>query len=129
MSQPQTIFATIDEVPCSACGIRFWVDGFWVKSKREDGSSFYCPNGHKLSWRETDVDRLRKQLADKEAELVRQKERIEQRDRTNAALRGQITRVKNRVQHGVCPCCKRTFSQLARHMAAKHPDWKDQEVG
>lgn len=21
-----------------------------------------------------------------------------------------------------CPCCKRTFRQLARHMAAKHPE-------
>ena len=30
-----------------------------------------------------------------------------------------------RVEHGVCPCCKRSFSALARHMATKHPEYAD----
>ena len=32
-----------------------------------------------------------------------------------------LTRVKNRVSRGVCPNCNRTFKDLARHMASKHP--------
>lgn len=34
------------------------------------------------------------------------------------------TRIKNRVKNGVCPCCNRTFENLARHMQAKHSDFK-----
>jgi hypothetical protein len=31
---------------------------------------------------------------------------------------------------GVCPCCNRTFQQLARHMKAKHPGYgPTDEVG
>jgi hypothetical protein len=99
------------------------------RQKRERGQGFHCPNGHGLAYKKTEVDKLKEQLAAKEDELAFERMRVEQRDRANAALRGQITRVKNCVQHGVCPCCKRTFQQLARHMAAKHPDWKAQEIG
>lgn len=30
---------------------------------------------------------------------------------------------KKRASAGVCPCCNRTVSQMARHMQAKHPDY------
>lgn len=40
-----------------------------------------------------------------------------------SAQRGVTTRIKNRVKHGVCPCCQRTFRQLAAHMKSKHPDF------
>jgi hypothetical protein len=29
------------------------------------------------------------------------------------------------VANGVCPCCNRTFQNLARHMAGKHPDYEE----
>lgn len=29
---------------------------------------------------------------------------------------------QTRIGAGICPCCNRTFSQLARHMQSKHPD-------
>lgn len=32
------------------------------------------------------------------------------------------TRAKKRAATGTCPCCGRSFVQLRRHMAAKHPD-------
>lgn len=44
------------------------------------------------------------------------------------AARGQVTRLKNRAAAGVCPCCNRTFHQLVRHMAAKHPDFAAEPV-
>jgi hypothetical protein len=46
------------------------------------------------------------------------------------AYKGQATRLRNRAKAGVCPCCKRTVSQLARHMASKHPDFStDADAG
>ena len=56
-----------------------------------------------------------------------------ERDQLAASLRGtkanaartrkELHSVKARVAHGVCPCCNRTFKQLARHMKTKHPDY------
>lgn len=47
---------------------------------------------------------------------------------TLAAQRGrQYRRIRERVQAGVCPCCNRTFQNLARHMATKHPKLKRHE--
>ena len=33
-------------------------------------------------------------------------------------------RIEKRIHAGVCPCCNRSFPNLQRHMAAKHPDGK-----
>lgn len=35
------------------------------------------------------------------------------------------TRLKNRAKAGVCPCCNRTFKQLAAHMKTQHPNWNN----
>lgn len=35
----------------------------------------------------------------------------------------------HRVGAGVCPCCKRTFQQLARHMKCKHPKYRTEGPG
>ena len=32
---------------------------------------------------------------------------------------------KNRVAASVCPCCKKTFKQLAAHMKNKHPNYAE----
>lgn len=50
-------------------------------------------------------------------------ERARQNERRLAATKGVVTRIKNRVGKGVCPCCKRTFPNLGAHMSEKHPDW------
>jgi Asp-tRNA(Asn)/Glu-tRNA(Gln) amidotransferase A subunit family amidase len=77
------------------------------------------------------------------ADLNRQRELAgylaAERDQAKAEARGQKaakTRIKNdrdrirdRVGAGVCPCCNRTFKQLARHMQAKHPDYPGAEEG
>jgi len=33
----------------------------------------------------------------------------------------ELKRVKRRINGGVCTCCNRTFTNLARHMKTKHP--------
>ena len=40
-----------------------------------------------------------------------------------SAQKGVTTRLKNRVQKGVCPCCNRYFAQLQRHMTTQHPNF------
>lgn len=122
----------LESTTCPECGVQFAGPAHLLKSKREHAGSIYCPNGHVSSWRETEADRLRRELEqakkDKEwAEKQRDQAR-EARDaaeRKASALRGVVTKTKQRVGNGVCPCCNRTFKALSRHMATKHPEFKD----
>jgi hypothetical protein len=43
-------------------------------------------------------------------------------ERRLRAQKGATTRAKKRAVAATCPCCGRSFSQLRRHMAAKHPE-------
>lgn len=44
------------------------------------------------------------------------------------AFKGVVTKLKKRAANGVCPCCNRTFVDLARHMAGKHPTFLAEEI-
>jgi len=86
--------------------------------------SVYCPLGH--SWHytgksEATVQRERAEAAERRAKASR--DLLAHEERSHAATRGHLTRTKKRVAHGVCPCCNRTFQQLSRHMANKHPEY------
>lgn len=105
---------------CCDCGVGFAVPEYFDKMRRNDGKLFYCPNGHSQSYSVSTVQRLEKQLAD--AERSKQFER-NQRFEAEAALakaERAAHRLKKRIAAGVCPCCNRTFGDLARHMKTKH---------
>jgi len=119
---------------CVACGVRFGVSQAYEAARRRDAKTFYCPNGHTLSYAQSEADRLREQLAlaEKKVQSAKQNEAYYE-DRVRAekawreaaqkqasAFKGVATRMKNRVSRGVCPCCNRTFADLTRHMASKH---------
>lgn len=86
--------------------------------------SVYCPLGHKYYISgEPEYKKLARQL---------QQER-QQHDQTRAELqttrhernseRAAKSRLKKRICAGVCPCCKRSFQNLRRHMSTKHPEF------
>jgi hypothetical protein len=119
----------VEDVTCGNCGITFWVPITFYRQKLKDKTNWHCPNGHARHFvSESPEERLKRQLAAKEEELRLERDRVARGERQLSAARGRVTRIKNRVQHGVCPCCNRTFQNLLRHMATKHPDWKDQEI-
>ena len=68
-------------------------------------------------------DRLIQRMAEKDDEIKRQRDRKEAAQRQASAFKGVVTRTKNRIAGGACPCCNRTFQNLARHMATKHSDY------
>ena len=123
---------------CPECGMRFGAPKHWWNSRREDKRTFYCPNGHQQSYRTSaseqlrqERDRLKQQMAQKDDEISEMRkgwneaeERAAQEARRVVAAKGQITKLKKRAQNGVCPCCNRTFSDLQRHMASKHPTFE-----
>jgi hypothetical protein len=107
---------------CSECAIRFLVPEAWRKERHADHRNFYCPNGHSQYYPQKseaevlreELDRTRKDLGARLSEA---------NERANKA-ESEAKRVRQRVRGGVCPCCKRNFHALRRHMASKHPEYR-----
>jgi len=118
--QLQQSFVTIG---CYKCGVIFAVDNRLESNWRRDKTQFFCPNGHPQSYTESEADRLRRQLETAQRDRDFQKSRAESLDKRLRKEQLAAARLKKRVSHGVCPCCQRTVSQLARHMKTKHPDY------
>jgi hypothetical protein len=122
---------------CCNCGVLFaWPQELQQKALEERGPrgrSFYCPNGHAQHFTgKTEEEKLREQLEAKQRSLEwswRENERVrDQRDcaeRSAAAYKGHVTRLRNRISNGVCPVadCKRSFINVRRHIATMHKDW------
>lgn len=101
---------------CAECGIAFGITSDFQRRRSEDGLTFRCPNGHALSWHETEIQKLRNALTAKTAEL----DRVSAARRDAEAARELAEKRLNRVQNGVCPKCKRSFENLRRHMETRH---------
>ena len=122
---------------CVTCKCDVWITDALYESAKAGASviTFYCGYGHPQVFAkgETDLDKMRRErdrafqrLAEKDDEIRRQRDMREQTERRLSASKGQVTKIKNRVGHGVCPCCNRTFGDLARHMNTKHPTFTAQ---
>lgn len=117
---PVTIQLT--DMTCGECGINYAVPETWRAEKQRNAGSGSCPNGHGWQYRESEADRVRKQLSEAlrtNTELAARAHRAEVAEEKTAK---EMRRMRKRVHAGVCPCCNRTFQNLARHMKTKHPD-------
>lgn len=114
-----TVFS---DTGCPRCGIRFGLPLDYESALRKSGNDFWCPNGHSLTFGKCEADKLREELSRERQRNAQLHDEAEAARRQAAAFKGHATRIRNRVQHGVCPCCNRTFKNLASHMASKHPE-------
>ena len=110
-------------VACQNCHVEFAIRPSHDASLRKHGDDFYCPNGHTLTYGEGEADKLRRERDRLKQRLAQKDDTIQHLEGSIAAHKGQITKLKNRASKGVCPCCNRTFQNLARHMKTKHPDY------
>ncbi|MGV8973690.1 MAG: hypothetical protein ACOH10_15325 [Rhodoglobus sp.] len=117
---------------CPSCGIIHAIPQDLKVRRREQGGDVYCPNGHVWIFKTKEVDVQRKRadsLAErlKWAETGRQaaRDQAAAAERSAAAYRGHLTRLKRSVAKGVCPVprCRRTFSNVLAHIQGQHPDW------
>lgn len=112
------------------CGIQFAIPGVLdaLRHRQHDNGLqvqvVFCPMGHQLvPSGEQEIDRVRRALA---RERARHEATRKERDRAEAQRRAEKaakTKLKKRVGAGVCPCCKRSFQNLGRHMKGQHPEF------
>jgi hypothetical protein len=122
---------------CPSCGVYFGVPERLIERAREenvatmgrDHFTLYCPVGHSICWHGKNKEQeLRDRVKRQTARAGRLAAERDQEAASAKAQRGAATRARNerdrqakRAKNGVCPCCNRTFKQLARHMQSQHP--------
>jgi uncharacterized C2H2 Zn-finger protein len=92
---------------CCVCGVVFGVPDFFLEARRKDKKTFYCPNGHNLSYTESSQDVKIRELERKNTQLVEEKDR----------LSGELARPWR------CPHCTRRYVErygLIRHVESTH---------
>ena len=128
MTETMTLNTSVTLVlhECWSCGVVYGITERMHNKRREDGGSFWCPNGHGAVFSETEVQKLQKRLdrsarllASAEGELVTQKQ-------AHSTTKGKLTRARKRAEAAVCPHCNRTIRQMAQHLKTmagrgKHP--------
>lgn len=124
-------------VACCTCSEPIHLSDDQRATLKRNQGAFHCLWGHsnyfpagptEAETLRRERDRLKQEAARLEEERARawrvtaqERERAASAERRASAARGQVTKLKKRAAAGTCPCCNRTFVQLARHMEAQHP--------
>lgn len=127
-----TLSLKLTLVHCANCAAPFAVTEDYQSRRRKDHKPFYCPSGHQNVYSgETEEEKRIRQLESRALSAERSaaswRTTAENAERKRRAAKGQLTKIKKRVAAGVCPCCSRTFQNLARHMKGQHPDFAGSE--
>lgn len=133
---------TVRVETCWNCGLAFGMAETWARQRETDGATFLCPAGCKLRYGPSKIEQLEKRAADEKALLQRRLDQARaERDRANEeaahaeararGYKGAMVQARKRSAKGVCPApgCKRSFVDVAKHVATKHPELVDQSEG
>lgn len=108
---------------CCNCGIIFgMLSDFREVLTNDPNKTFYCPNGHGMSFRKSKEQRLREEA---ERALKMKENELANIAAAKVQLESQLKRSERdlkRLKNGVCPCCNRTFQNLHNHIKKQHPE-------
>jgi hypothetical protein len=121
---------------CCQCKSQIWLPQalYDAALHGHEKITFYCPYGHpqvfaKGESEETKLRRERDQLvqriAQKDDDIRQWKIIVDGLNEDLAASKRNASKLTKRISAGVCPCCHRSFKQLANHMKFKHPGFMD----
>jgi hypothetical protein len=124
-------------VSCATCHMTYAIPTSLYKSaikypgSRPNGWRLTCPLGHEWWYTGESIDQKLERERARAGRLAAERDQALARERGQRAAKtraqNQLKRTKERVAAGVCPCCNRTFQNLARHMAGQHPDYRRHE--
>ena len=97
-----------------------------MKRDHDDGrpqQGIYCPLGHVWEFSGKGRAQTESERAERlAASLSATRDQLRAEERSHAATRGQLTKARKRADRGVCLHCNRSFVNVERHVATKHPD-------
>lgn len=115
---------TLTQMSCDSCGGVFAITEDYRSRRQDQGGNWHCPYcGQSWFYTENRNDKLKEENQKLARRLELEKNRRDSAEKSLVAQKGVNIKLKNRIKHGVCPCCHRTFKQLASHMKNKHPDY------
>jgi hypothetical protein len=120
-----TYVGVLTVTSCGVCRVRFAMPERMLADRQNDGQDFWCPNGHRIHFFETENRRLARDLAAERARRTHAEDQLEATERSRRAVKGHLTRIRNRIASGVCPWCQRSFSNVRAHVSSQHPDHAD----
>lgn len=118
----------LETIRCGECGIEWGVPDWWIAERRRTHEGFYCPNGHCRAYKAKSVEeqqRARAEEAERRLNMERNRRLAAEAEQERVAKK--LRRTEKRIEGGACPCCKRSFAQLAAHMKTKHPEYAKQK--
>lgn len=132
MTQTIELSTTLVSISCGNCGGVYAIGERYHQKAREEGTAWNCPYC-RIGWGFTNRGEnaeLKRKLAQaqttiehKEADMQHVRQQRDHAEYSARTLRGVVTKTKKRIGRGICPCCNRTFSQLADHMQSQHPEY------
>lgn len=118
--------------PCCVCRADIYLnDALYDSACRSEAIWFYCSYGHKqhFSQGETEETRLRRELNNQRQQNARLEDAAREARALAEKAERATKRLKKRAAAGSCPCCQRSFGNMAEHMRHQHPDWvKEQQA-
>lgn len=92
-------------------------------ARRNSTQKIYCPHGHSIAYTDGEDVRQRRRAERAEQQLARvEQERAEAERQRDLAIKRE-GRLKKRAAAGACPCCHRSFANMAQHMKREHPQF------
>lgn len=67
----------LKEISCCSCGVSIWVTDSYDRTLRDNKRDFFCVNGHRQSFTQSDADRLQIELNRKEHDVTTLRSYIE----------------------------------------------------
>lgn len=83
----------ISQETCCTCNVNFWITEEHQKRLKSCKNTFFCPNGHRQSYKGKTKDQIIEEL---KSNLRFEKDISASINRSNSALRGVITRNKRK---------------------------------
>jgi hypothetical protein len=90
----------LEQHTCCVCGVLFAAPLRLMRERRDHGGNFYCPNGHVLTFKQSQVERLRQLLEQTEQHARSLRESLDAARRSKAAIQGANTKLRQRIEAG-----------------------------
>jgi hypothetical protein len=113
---------TLVREDCWVCGTPFALSKRFSDNARSKGTTFYCPTGCAIRYGKGEAEKLQEQLSAANARADQLREQRDREERRRLATKGAMTRLRKRINAGVCPHCSRSFKSLREHIAHMHPE-------